>query len=69
MKELKKYMHKLNDEDYGKLVKCYFHYMEHQDIPEDCDGKTESIFRTTLKRKCDYQIKDTNNKRKRRNEK
>ena len=63
MKELKKYIQKLNDEDYGKLVKCYFYYMEHHDIPEDLDGRTETIFRTTIKRKCDYQIKDTNKKR------
>ena len=64
MKELKKYMYCLDDEDFGKLVKCYFYYMEFHDIPEDLDNKTEQLFRTTIKRRCDYQIKDTINKRK-----
>ncbi|MBR6557818.1 MAG: hypothetical protein IKT70_02275 [Clostridia bacterium] len=64
MKELKKYMECLNDEEFGRLVKTYFYYMTHQDIPPNIDSRAEQIFRTTIKAKCDVQLKDRIRKRK-----
>lgn len=65
MKELKKFTY-LTDEDFGKLVKCYFYYMEHKDLSEEIDSRTEQLFNLTMKKKCDRQIKDTERKRKQR---
>ena len=67
-KTLKKYALLLNDEDFGKLVKCFLHYKEHRDIPEDTESRTEQLFRTTLQKKCDKQFKNTEIQRKRRKE-
>ena len=62
MKELKKFIW-LNDEDFGKLVKCFLYYMENKDLPIDIDDRSEQLFNTTIKKQCDRQIKDTERKR------
>ena len=67
MKELKKFIY-LSDKDFGKLVKNYFYYMEHKDLPSDIEDRAETLFNTTIKKKCDRQIKDTERKRGKRNE-
>lgn len=67
MKELSKYANLLSDNDFGKLCKCYFYYIEHKALEEDIDDRSEQLF-NLIKDETDRKIKDKERKQNKRKE-
>ena len=62
MNDLKRYASILSTDDFGKLCKCYFYYIEYQSLPEDIDDRSEQLF-NIIKKETDRKIKDKERKR------